>query len=136
MAKEFTGLLWVRFNKKEIERKHPDWLVQIGPIKFLKNEVKEKLKKILLKEIYRVVKERKYEILEDIVIRETEDSFLAITIAEPKGFLYWLRKLVMPQITQEEFEKKCLEVLDKLDFVPITPDDIQKYEQGNINSSQ
>jgi hypothetical protein len=136
MAKEFTGILLARFSKKEIEKVHPDWLVQRGPVKFLKNEVKEKLKEILLQKIYKGAKERKFKILGDIVIRETENSFVAMAIAEPKGFLYRLKKLIMPKITQEEFEKRCLEIINKFDLVPITPDDIEKYEQGNINTIQ
>jgi len=136
MAKEYTGILLARFDKKEIEKVHPDWLVQRGPVKFLKNEVKEKLKEILLQKIYQGAKERKFKILENVVIRETENSFLAMTIAEPKGFLYRLKKLVMPKITQEEFEKRCLDVLNKFDLVPVTPDDIQQYEQRNINTIQ
>ena len=135
MAKDYTGLLLARFDKKELEKVHPDWLVQRGPVKFLKNEVKEKLKEILLKSIYKQAKEKKYKILEDIVIRETENSFLAFTIAEPKGYLWRLRKLIMPKITQEEFEKRCLDVLNKFDLVPITPDDIKQYEQSKHNLS-
>lgn len=135
MAKDYTGLLLARYDKKEIEKVHPDWLVQRGPVKFLKNEVKEKLKEILLKSIYQQAKEKKYKILEDIVIRETENSFLAFTIAEPKGYLWRLRKLLMPKITQEEFEKRCLDVLNKFDLVPVTPDDIKKYEQSEHNFS-
>jgi hypothetical protein len=136
MAKEYIGLLLARFDKKEIEKVHPEWLVQRGPVKFLKNEVKEALKKILLEKIYKQAKEKKYEILENIVIRETENSFLAMTIAEPKGFLYRLKKLVMPKITPEEFEKRCLDVLNKFELTPITPDDIQKYGQTNTNTPQ
>jgi len=135
MAKDYTGLLLARYDKKEIEKVHPDWLVQRGPVKFLKNEVKEKLKEILLKSIYQQAKEKKYKILEDIVIRETENSFLAFTIAEPKGYLWRLRKLLMPKITQEEFERRCLDVLKKFDLVPVTPDDIKKYEQSEHNFS-
>jgi len=135
MAKDYTGLLLARYDKKEIEKVHPDWLVQRGPVKFLKNEVKEKLKEILLKSIYQQAKEKRYKILEDIVIRETENSFLAFTIAEPKGYLWRLRKLLMPKITQEEFEKRCLDVLNKFDLVPVTPDDIKKYEQSEHNFS-
>ncbi|GIW67887.1 MAG: hypothetical protein KatS3mg096_755 [Candidatus Parcubacteria bacterium] len=114
MKKDYTGLLLARISKKEIEEKHPDWLEQYGIVKFIKNEFKEVLKDILLEKIYQQAKEQNYYLYDEVFIRETENSFVAIALTYPKFIPGRAKKLRPPKISPEKvaeiFKEKIAEI--------------------------
>lgn len=114
MRKDLTNLLFARFSKKEIEEKHPDWLVDFGGVKFIKNDVKEKLKDILLEKIIKRAREQRYYIFDRFEIRETENSFYVLTLAHPRFTPDGARLISPPKSTPEEIEKIFKEKLEEI----------------------
>jgi len=128
--KDYKALVVAKISKKQLKEKHPEWIVRFGPIEFIKNEAKELLRKELLKVLYKRIKDQKYKTYEDVVIRETENDFVAFTLTIPtqKNLRIW-NELETPQITRDEFIRKAKKILDTFSFRAVSPDEIVKLNE-------
>lgn len=128
--KEYTGILVAKISKKEVEKKHPEFIKQYGMLKFLTNEIKEDLKNILIKEIGKKATEKKYSII-DLKIFETEDNFVVLAVYHPTRNLWDYLKLKIGNINPEEQIKKLVEKVKEIEFIGYSSEGILTTSQQN-----
>ncbi|MCX8159196.1 MAG: hypothetical protein N3D20_02820 [Candidatus Pacearchaeota archaeon] len=124
MKKDYINLLVARISKKEIEEKNPDWIVEEAGIKLIKNEAKEKLKDVLLEQIWKRAKEQDYYIFDEVIIRETQNSFVAVALAYPKFVSGKVRKMRPPKLTPEQIIDVFKKKIDEIGIMGVSPDGI------------
>lgn len=133
MKKDFTNLLFARINKKEVEEKHPEWLVEHLGIKLLKNEIKEKFKDILLEKIIERAREENYYLLDYFEIRETENSFFVLCLAYPKFIPGRIRKLKPPKIEPEKLIEIFKNKLSEIGISGVSSEGVMSLDNTNNN---
>ncbi|MCM8808317.1 MAG: hypothetical protein NC926_10365 [Candidatus Omnitrophica bacterium] len=126
--KEFVRVLYARIKKDEIAKNHPDWLYKVGPIRFLKEGIDERLKKELLNVIIKKAKEQNYYLYDDIMIRELPQEFCVIALAYPRFTTRQEKELKPPPITREQFIKIVEEKLKEIEPYPYSTKNDQSTE--------
>jgi len=126
MNKEFQGILFAYISKKEILKKHPDWLYKVYKHYFIKPEYYDILKKLIANKIYQEAKARRYILEDQIAWKETENYFWGFVNAKPTIILGAWKKLRPPSLTPEQFKEKVKKIIEKFEFEMVTPEMIEE----------
>jgi hypothetical protein len=138
-SKDFTNLLIVKVSKDEIEKKHPEYIEYLGPVKFIKNDFKENLKDIFMEKIWQTAKERNYYLYDEVLIYEVKDYFVGIALACPRFIPNTAKKLKPPKLTPDEAFQLIMDKLKNIEVIGYSSEGLLSQNQNatttNLNNT-
>jgi hypothetical protein len=134
-SKDFTNLLIAKVSKDEIEKKHPEYIEYFGPVKFIKNDFKEKLRDILIERIWQTAKERNYYLYDEILIYEVKDYFVGIALACPRFIPGTAKKLKPPKLTPDEAFQLIMDKLKNIEVIGYSSEGLLTQKQDATTNS-